>query len=336
MATASRTTRTPSANTATVIGRTFSYAGLATIALHRARLPAGVLHRHEGRPSARTCCWRWWCCRSSPRTSSAPSPGDRCSHDGGPIVGVLRSLCARPWASNERPCSVPTSAVVGALTYNFLPFMVLPIYVSLEKVDKRLLEAGPDLYATGGARSARSRCRCRCPGCSPAACSRSSRPPATSSTRVARQRTPDDDRQRHREELPKAFFRPELSALSFVLMALILVGVLMYASCSARRISYDHHLEHPRAAVVVGLERLGRTRVAVPVRPRSSVIVIFSFNQPQGLAQLRVEQVHARRLDRPVQVPGAPTRLRRVDEGRLDRGHADRRRARHGHGRWRW
>ena len=32
-------------------------------------------------------------------------------------------------------------AVIGALTYNFLPFMVLPIYVSLEKMDRRLLEA---------------------------------------------------------------------------------------------------------------------------------------------------------------------------------------------------
>jgi spermidine/putrescine transport system permease protein len=37
-------------------------------------------------------------------------------------------------------------AVIGGLTYNFLPFMVLPIYVSLEKMDPRLLEASKDLY----------------------------------------------------------------------------------------------------------------------------------------------------------------------------------------------
>ena len=37
-------------------------------------------------------------------------------------------------------------AVVGGLTYNFLPFMVLPLYVSLEKIDPRLIEAGADLY----------------------------------------------------------------------------------------------------------------------------------------------------------------------------------------------
>ncbi|HEX9231989.1 MAG TPA: ABC transporter permease [Jatrophihabitantaceae bacterium] len=39
-------------------------------------------------------------------------------------------------------------AVVGGLTYNFLPFMVLPIYVALERVDPALLEASADLYAT--------------------------------------------------------------------------------------------------------------------------------------------------------------------------------------------
>lgn len=39
-------------------------------------------------------------------------------------------------------------AVVTGLTYNFLPFMVLPLYASLEKVDPRLMEAGSDLYAS--------------------------------------------------------------------------------------------------------------------------------------------------------------------------------------------
>ncbi|HEY3090441.1 MAG TPA: ABC transporter permease [Jatrophihabitantaceae bacterium] len=39
-------------------------------------------------------------------------------------------------------------AVIGGLTYNFLPFMVLPIYVALERVDRALLEASADLYAS--------------------------------------------------------------------------------------------------------------------------------------------------------------------------------------------
>ncbi len=40
-------------------------------------------------------------------------------------------------------------AVIGGLTYNFLPFMILPIYVSIEKIDPRLLEAARDLYSGG-------------------------------------------------------------------------------------------------------------------------------------------------------------------------------------------
>ena len=39
-------------------------------------------------------------------------------------------------------------AVIAGLTYNFLPFMILPLYVALEKIDPRLIEAGMDLYAS--------------------------------------------------------------------------------------------------------------------------------------------------------------------------------------------
>jgi spermidine/putrescine transport system permease protein len=39
------------------------------------------------------------------------------------------------------------AAVVAGITYNFLPFMTLPLYVALEKIDKRLIEAAEDLYA---------------------------------------------------------------------------------------------------------------------------------------------------------------------------------------------
>ena len=40
------------------------------------------------------------------------------------------------------------TAVIAGITYNFLPFMALPLYVSLEKVDRRLIEAASDLYAS--------------------------------------------------------------------------------------------------------------------------------------------------------------------------------------------
>jgi spermidine/putrescine transport system permease protein len=40
------------------------------------------------------------------------------------------------------------TAVIGGLTYNYLPFMVLPIYVALERIDVRVVEAAYDLYAS--------------------------------------------------------------------------------------------------------------------------------------------------------------------------------------------
>ncbi len=40
------------------------------------------------------------------------------------------------------------TAVIAGITYNFLPFMALPVYVSLEKIDRRLIEAAADLYAS--------------------------------------------------------------------------------------------------------------------------------------------------------------------------------------------
>ena len=39
-----------------------------------------------------------------------------------------------------------TVSVVAGITYNYLPFMILPLYASLERIDRRLLEAGYDLY----------------------------------------------------------------------------------------------------------------------------------------------------------------------------------------------
>jgi spermidine/putrescine transport system permease protein len=41
-----------------------------------------------------------------------------------------------------------STAVIAGITYNFLPFMALPLYVSLEQIDPRLIEAAKDLYAS--------------------------------------------------------------------------------------------------------------------------------------------------------------------------------------------
>ena len=61
------------------------------------------------------------------------------------VVGILDALGL---TTNGRILSTQW-AVIGGLTYNFLPFMILPIYVSIEKIDPRLLEAARDLYAGG-------------------------------------------------------------------------------------------------------------------------------------------------------------------------------------------
>jgi spermidine/putrescine transport system permease protein len=64
--------------------------------------------------------------------------------DQGFVVAALRYLRI---LSQDGRLLATTTAVVAGITYNFLPFMVLPIYVSLEKIDKRLVDAAEDLYA---------------------------------------------------------------------------------------------------------------------------------------------------------------------------------------------
>jgi spermidine/putrescine transport system permease protein len=65
--------------------------------------------------------------------------------DEGWVAGVLNFLHVLP---NGHIINTPI-AVVAGLTYNFLPFMVLPIFASLERADPRVIEAGGDLYANG-------------------------------------------------------------------------------------------------------------------------------------------------------------------------------------------
>ncbi|CAL9407924.1 hypothetical protein SUDANB6_01591 [Streptomyces sp. enrichment culture] len=72
--------------------------------------------------------------------------------DGGPVVGALNALHVLDvtgrlgWTAGDRVLATPLAVVCG-LTYNFLPFMILPLYTSLERIDPRLHEASGDLYA---------------------------------------------------------------------------------------------------------------------------------------------------------------------------------------------
>lgn len=65
--------------------------------------------------------------------------------DQGPVVTVLQSLTILP--DDARITGTPFAVIFG-IAYNFIPFMTLPIYTSLERLDLRYVEAGGDLYAS--------------------------------------------------------------------------------------------------------------------------------------------------------------------------------------------
>jgi spermidine/putrescine transport system permease protein len=65
--------------------------------------------------------------------------------DNGWVADTLRSVGL---LGEDGRLLATRTAVIAGITYNFLPFMVLPLYVSLEKIDRRLIEAATDLYAS--------------------------------------------------------------------------------------------------------------------------------------------------------------------------------------------
>ena len=65
--------------------------------------------------------------------------------DTSPLVDMLQVIGVVP--DGGRVLATP-AAVIAGLTYNFLPFMILPIYASLEQLDQRLIEAAKDLYSS--------------------------------------------------------------------------------------------------------------------------------------------------------------------------------------------
>ena len=64
--------------------------------------------------------------------------------DDGPVLGPLKDVALLP--ASFHLLGTPF-AVIAGLVYNFLPFMVLPVYVALERIDPRVVEAARDLYA---------------------------------------------------------------------------------------------------------------------------------------------------------------------------------------------
>lgn len=65
--------------------------------------------------------------------------------DDTPLVQALKALTILP---ADGHLTGTAFSVIFGLTYNFIPFMTLPIYTTLERLDLRYLEAGSDLYAS--------------------------------------------------------------------------------------------------------------------------------------------------------------------------------------------
>jgi spermidine/putrescine transport system permease protein len=65
--------------------------------------------------------------------------------DSSPIVDVMQTLALVP---PDGRVLATSGAVIAGLTYNFLPFMILPLYANLERLDLRLIEAAKDLYSS--------------------------------------------------------------------------------------------------------------------------------------------------------------------------------------------
>jgi spermidine/putrescine transport system permease protein len=147
--------------------------------------------------------------------------------DEGFVVGVLRDIHV---LGPDGRLLATTFAVVAGITYNFLPFMALPLYVSLEQIDPRLLEAAKDLYASSTQAFVRVTLPLSAPGIV-AGTLLTFIPAAGDFINAQLLGTP---RQYMIGNVIQSRFLelidyPAAASLSFILMALILVGLLAYA-----------------------------------------------------------------------------------------------------------
>ena len=146
--------------------------------------------------------------------------------DEGFVVQTLQSL--HVLGSDGRLLATST-AVVAGITYNYLPFMALPLYVSLEQIDERLIEAAQDLYASKAKAFFRVTLPLSMPGVF-AGTLLTFIPAAGDFINAQLLGTP---RQSMIGNVIQSKFKviadyPEAAALSFILMAGILVAILAY------------------------------------------------------------------------------------------------------------
>jgi spermidine/putrescine transport system permease protein len=147
--------------------------------------------------------------------------------DQGFVVDVLQSVNL---LGEDGRLLATTTAVVAGITYNFLPFMALPLYVSLEQIDHRLIEAAQDLYASRIKAFLRVTLPLSLPGIF-AGTLLTFIPAAGDFINAELLGTP---KQQMIGNVIQSRFKeiadyPQAAALSFVLLAAILVAVLIYA-----------------------------------------------------------------------------------------------------------
>jgi spermidine/putrescine transport system permease protein len=147
--------------------------------------------------------------------------------DQGPVVGILRDLHI---LGPDGRLLATTFAVVSGITYNFLPFMALPIYVSLEQIDPRLLEAAKDLYASSLQAFLRVTLPLSAPGIV-AGTLLTFIPAAGDFINAALLGTPNQAMIGNviQSKFLESLDYPTAASLSFILMGLILVMLLVYA-----------------------------------------------------------------------------------------------------------
>ena len=147
--------------------------------------------------------------------------------DEGPVVAILRDVHI---LGPDGRLLATTFAVVSGITYNFFPFMALPLYVSLEQIDPRLLEAAKDLYASSTQAFLRVTLPLSAPGIV-AGTLLTFIPAAGDFINAALLGTPGQAMIGNviQAKFLESLDYPGAASLSFVLMGLILVALLVYA-----------------------------------------------------------------------------------------------------------
>ena len=144
----------------------------------------------------------------------------------GPVVSTLQFIGLM---SPDGTITATAFSVIMGLTYNFLPFMTLPIYASLDRIDYRLLEASGDLYANGATTFRRVTLPLSMPGV--VAGTLLTFIPA-SGDYINAQLLGNPDNYMIGNVINSRFFRvvdyPTAASLSFLLMATILIVVVIY------------------------------------------------------------------------------------------------------------